>query len=76
MTQRYTGIVATFNNLKGVGYLTCPGRADVYCHFSAIQRSHFPTLVAGETVEYTIRYGRNGEEAVDVIVLSPAEEPE
>lgn len=69
VTMRHIGIVSSFNNLKGIGFLTCPGRADVLCRYTAIRRPEYPTLMRGEAVEYDIVQGGRGEEADNVIVV-------
>ena len=69
MTMRHIGTVSSFNNLKGIGLLTCPGHADVVCRYTAIRRPQYSTLMRGEIVEYDIVQGGRGEEADNVIVL-------
>ena len=61
-----TGTVKWFNNEKGFGFIAREGGDDVFVHFSAIQGSGFKTLEEGQTVEFDVVPGRQGEQAENV----------
>ena len=66
---QHKGIVAGFNNIRGIGTLTCECGTSVYCHYRAIKREEYLTLMPGEHVEFDIVQGKNGPEAENVVVL-------
>ena len=74
MYQRHTGSVSSFNNLRGIGFLRCSGRADIFCHYTAICRPYYSTLMRGEAVEFEIVLGVHGEEAHNLTVLLDMDE--
>jgi CspA family cold shock protein len=64
------GKVKWFNDAKGYGFIEQPnGGEDVFVHFSAIAMEGFKTLTEGEEVEFEIRQGEKGLQAVNVIRL-------
>ncbi len=64
-----TGKVAWFNNAKGYGFLSYDGGADVFVHFSSIQREGYKSLKEGEPVEFSIVQGDKGPQADQVTPL-------
>ena len=65
---RTTGTVKWFNDAKGFGFITPDGGAkDCFVHHSAIQAEGFKTLAEGAKVEFEVREGAKGPEAVNVI---------
>ena len=58
-----TGTVAWFNNAKGYGFLSHEGGADVFVHFSSIQRDGYKSLKEGEPVQFEIVQGDKGPQA-------------
>ncbi len=62
-----TGTVKWFNNAKGYGFITPEEGADVFVHFSAIGGDGYKQLDEGQTVEFEVRQGPKGEEAVNVV---------
>jgi CspA family cold shock protein len=61
-----TGKVAWFNNAKGYGFLSYDGGADVFVHFSSIQRDGYKSLKEGEPVQFDIVQGEKGPQADSV----------
>lgn len=62
------GRVKWFNDAKGYGFIEQPnGGEDVFVHFSAITMEGFKTLAEGEEVEFEIRQGEKGLQAVNVV---------
>ncbi|MFH1797892.1 MAG: cold-shock protein [Candidatus Omnitrophota bacterium] len=63
------GTVKWFNNAKGYGFITPESGNDVFVHHSAIQEEGYKSLKEGEEVEFEIKQGPKGEEAVNVVKL-------
>ena len=61
------GTVKWFNDSKGYGFIQQPSGDDVFVHFSAIVSGGFRTLAEGEEVEFEVRAGERGTQAVNVI---------
>ena len=61
------GVVKWFNNSKGYGFITPESGKDVFVHYSAIQGEGCKSLEEGQEVEFEIKQGPKGEEAVDVV---------
>ena len=68
----YKGRVKWFNNIKGYGFLGYDGGADVFVHFSSIQKSGFKSLKEGDEVTFDIIQGEKGPQANCVIRQTPA----
>ena len=64
------GVVRWFNNAKGYGFLGRDDGADVFVHYSAIQRDGYKTLKEGDKVEFDIIQGDKGPQADGVSVHS------
>lgn len=61
------GVVKWFNNTKGFGFITVPGRdADVFVHYSAIAATGYRSLNEGDRVTFTLEVGQKGPEARNV----------
>jgi len=69
MDSRVTGTVKWFNRVKGYGFITQEGGADVFVHYSAIRGEGYRNLYEGEQVEFTIQDTDKGPQAADVIKL-------
>jgi CspA family cold shock protein len=66
-----TGTVKWFNDAKGYGFIaTEDGSKDVFVHHSNIDGNGFKTLAEGAKVEYEVREGQKGPEAVNVVPVS------
>jgi len=63
------GKVKWFNNKKGYGFIAPEEGEDVFVHHSSIQGEGFKTLEEGQDVEFEIKQGEKGEEAVNVVKL-------
>lgn len=61
-----TGTVKWFNADKGFGFISQSDGADVFVHFSAIQKSGYRSLDEGEQVEFEVQQGPKGLQAANV----------
>jgi len=62
-----TGTVKWFNEAKGYGFIAPEdGGKDVFVHHSNIAGEGFKTLREGAKVEFEVREGQKGPEAVNV----------
>jgi CspA family cold shock protein len=66
---QYKGTVKWFNNAKGYGFLGRDGGADVFVHYSSIQRDGYKSLKEGDEVEFDIIQGSKGPQADQVFRL-------
>jgi CspA family cold shock protein len=66
---QYKGTVKWFNNAKGYGFLGREGGADVFVHYSSIQREGYKSLKEGDEVEFDIIQGSKGPQADQVFRL-------
>ena len=65
-----TGKVKWFNEKKGFGFLQRDdGGKDVFVHHTAIQGEGYKTLEEGQEVEFEIKQGPKGEQAVNVVKI-------
>ena len=64
---QYKGKVKWFNNVKGYGFLGHDGGADVFVHFSSIQKEGYKFLKEGDEVTFEIVQGKKGPQADHVI---------
>jgi cold shock protein len=63
-----TGTVKWFNDAKGYGFIAPEdGSKDVFVHFSNIAGDGFKSLGEGVKVEFEVREGAKGPEALNVI---------
>ena len=67
MSDRITGTVKWFSNVKGYGFIEVEDGKDVFVHYSAIQEDGYRSLKEGESVEFTIENGEKGPQAANVI---------
>ena len=63
---RAQGVVKSFNESKGFGFIHVDGGEDVFVHFSAILGDGFRSLTAGERVEFDVVEGPKGKQAANV----------
>ena len=66
---QYKGTVKWFNNAKGYGFLGRDGGADVFVHYTSIQREGYKSLKEGDEVEFDIIQGAKGPQADQVFRL-------
>lgn len=66
MSDRITGKVKWFSNIKGYGFIERSEGADVFVHFSAIQEEGYKSLKEGQEVEFVIEDGPKGPQASNV----------
>lgn len=72
---QYTGTVKWFNNVKGYGFLgRQDGGADVFAHYTAIQKTGYRCLKEGEAVAFDIIEGEKGPQADQVFSLAQAQQ--
>ena len=66
-----SGTVKWFNDAKGYGFIAPDsGDKDVFVHFSNIAGEGFKTLTEGSKVEFEVREGEKGPEAIEVVPVS------
>ena len=66
-----TGTVKWFNDTKGYGFIAPEdGSKDVFVHHSNISGTGFKSLREGAKVEFEVREGTKGPEAVDVVEVA------
>jgi cold shock protein len=69
-TTRMTGTVKWYNAEKRFGFVAVEdGRAEVFVHATALQRSGVGNLSEGQRVEMEVAEGRKGPEAVTVSLI-------
>ena len=61
------GVVKWFNDAKGFGFIEHTSGKDVFVHYSVITAEGFKTLKDGEAVEYEMKEGPKGLQAVKVV---------
>jgi CspA family cold shock protein len=63
-----SGTVKWFNDAKGYGFLAPEdGSKDVFVHYSNITGGGFKSLQEGAKVEFEVREGAKGPEAINVV---------
>lgn len=60
------GKVKWFNAQKGYGFITTDEGKDIFVHYSGIDGEGFKSLQEGESVEFELTNGTNGDQAVNV----------
>lgn len=60
------GTVKWFNDAKGFGFIQRESGEDVFVHHTNIRSQGFRSLQEGQQVQFEVRKGQKGLEAVDV----------
>ena len=61
-----SGTVKWFNSEKGYGFIAQTDGEDVFVHHSAIQMNGYRSLEEGQSVEFELKDGPKGLQAVEV----------
>lgn len=65
------GTVKWFNNSKGYGFVVADNSTEeLFAHYSAIQIDGYKSLKAGQAVQFEIRQGPKGMNAVNISPVS------
>lgn len=64
-----TGKVKWFDSKKGYGFITGENGKEIFVHFSGIVTDGFKSLNEGQAVEFEVRSGAKGDQAVNVTVI-------
>jgi CspA family cold shock protein len=65
-TEVPSGTVKWFNAEKGYGFIAQADGEDVFVHHSAIQMNGYRSLEEGQSVEFELKEGPKGLQAVEV----------
>ena len=73
-TEKFNGKVKWFNNQKGFGFIQIgedddKDKQDIFVHFSGIKAEGFKSLEDGQLVEFEIKDGPKGRQAVEVVKI-------
>ncbi len=60
------GVVSSFNEEEGYGFIETDDGEKIFVHHSNIMMEGFRTLAPGTTVSFETTVGRRGQEAVNV----------
>ena len=64
--------VKWFNNDKGYGFIEYSDNADIFVHYSAIEKEGFKTLNEGDVVDFKLIETPKGLQAQEVIATQTA----
>jgi CxxC-x17-CxxC domain-containing protein len=70
--QHARGVVKSFREAKGFGFIREDSGEEVFVHFSSILGEGFKSLREGERVEFDIVMGPKGKQAANVVRIGPA----
>lgn len=68
--RRVRGSVKWFDEKKGFGFIRQDGSEDIFVHYTQIQGDGFVTLTENQEVEFIVRSGPKGLQAIDVEPLA------
>lgn len=60
------GVVKSFNNDKGFGFIECRNGEMIFVHFTAIESRGFKSLRPGDEVKFMVVEGEKGPQAARV----------
>ena len=63
------GKIKWYNYRKGYGFITGEDGADVFAHFSQINKEGFKTLEEGQAVSFDLVQGAKGPQAENITIL-------
>jgi CspA family cold shock protein len=63
------GNVKWFDNAKGFGFISRENGNDVFVHHSAIQGEGYKSLEEGQSVQFEVTKGPQGDQAANVVKL-------
>lgn len=63
------GTVNWFHQRKGYGFLTQENGTDIFVHYKSIKGEGIKTLEKGQPVEFEIKDGLRGPQAVNVVAM-------
>ena len=63
------GTVKWFNNQQGYGFISDESGKDIFVHYSGIAGDGFKALDEGQAVEFEIKEGDKGPQAINVTKL-------
>jgi CspA family cold shock protein len=72
-SQRVTGTVKDFNEIKGYGFITADDGGDVFVHYTAIVGTGYRYLMKGERVQFAIAPSPKGPVATGVELMAAAQ---
>lgn len=66
-----TGTVKWFNNNKGYGFVIAENSTEeVFAHYSSIQMDGYKSLKAGQSVQFELKQGPKGNNAINIQPLA------
>lgn len=74
--KKIKGIVTSFNDAKGYGFISSPYSESLFVHYTAISGPGFKTLAEGQEVEFKIITGPGGPQASEVFKLGTIKQAE
>lgn len=63
------GKVKWFDEKKGYGFIEKESGGDVFVHVSGLQNNELKTLQPGAVVEFEIKTGKKGPQAMNVVLV-------
>ncbi len=63
------GTVKWFDSAKGYGFITTEEGADLFVHYSGINKDGFKVLEEGQQVEFEVGEGKKGPQAINVTLV-------
>ncbi|KRL14205.1 cold-shock protein [Schleiferilactobacillus perolens] len=64
------GVVKSFDEHHGFGFITSPTEGDIFVHFTGIIEEGYKTLHAGQHVQFVVVEGKNGPQAAEVSLVT------